>query len=73
MIPARSGRVVSQHLKVLRTAVLVTVRVDHNRRLSSVDFGRSAELRRFLDLSWHDKLAALEDAGSGCSHWPTTD
>ena len=65
MIPARSGCVVSQHLKVLRTAGLVTVRVDHNRRLSSVDFGRSAELRRFLDLSWHDKLAALEDAGSG--------
>lgn len=52
--------VVSQHLKVLRTAGLVTVRVDNNRRLYSIDFGRFAELRRFLDLFWNDKLAALK-------------
>lgn len=57
--------VVSQHLKVLRTAGLVTVRVDHNRRLYSVDFGRFAELRRFLDHFWHDKLAALKHAAEG--------
>ena len=52
--------VVSQHLKVLRTAGLVSVRVDHNRRLYSVDFARFAELRAFLDLFWNDKLAALK-------------
>ena len=52
--------VVSQHLKVLRTAGLVTVRVDNNRRLYSIDFGRFAELRRSLDLFWNDKLAALK-------------
>ena len=52
--------VVSQHLKVLRTAGLVAVRVDNNRRLYSIDFGRFAELRRFLDLFWNDKLAALK-------------
>ena len=52
--------IVSQHLKVLRTAGLVTVRVDHNRRLYSIDFGRFAELRRFLDLFWNDRLAALK-------------
>lgn len=52
--------VVSQHLKVLRTAGLVTVRVDNNRRLYSIDFGRFAELRRFLDLFWSDKLVALK-------------
>jgi DNA-binding transcriptional ArsR family regulator len=52
--------VVSQHLKVLRTAELVTVRIDNNRRLYSIDFGRFAELRRFLDLFWNDKLAALK-------------
>lgn len=52
--------VVSQHLKVLRTAGLVTVRVDHNRRLYSIDFGRFAALRRFLDGFWNDKLTALK-------------
>lgn len=52
--------VVSQHLKVLRTAGLVTVRVDQNRRLYSIDFGRVAELRRFLDGFWNDKLIALK-------------
>lgn len=54
--------VVSQHLKVLRTAGLVTVRVDNNRRLYSIDFGRFAELRQFLDIFWNDKLAALKNA-----------
>lgn len=54
--------VVSQHLKVLRTAGLVTVRVDQNRRLYSIDFGRFAELRAFLDLFWNDKLGALKRA-----------
>ena len=52
--------VVSQHLKVLRTAGLVTVRVDNNRRLYSIDFGRFAELRQFLDVFWNDRLAALK-------------
>ncbi len=52
--------VVSQHLKVLRTAGLVTVRVDNNRRLYSIDVGRFAELRQFLDFFWNDKLAALK-------------
>lgn len=52
--------IVSQHLKVLRTVGLVAVRVDGNRRLYSVDFGRFAELRQFLDLFWNDRLAALK-------------
>jgi len=45
---------------VLRTAGLVTVRVDNNRRLYSIDFGRFAELRHFLDHFWNDKLVALK-------------
>lgn len=53
--------VVSQHLKVLRTAGLVTVRVDNNRRLYSIAFGRFAELRQFLDVFWNDKLIALKE------------
>ncbi|MDA3039142.1 MAG: metalloregulator ArsR/SmtB family transcription factor [Actinomycetota bacterium] len=52
--------VVSQHLRVLRTAGLVTVRIDNNRRLYSIDFARFAELRGFLDLFWQEKLALLK-------------
>ncbi|MEL6894186.1 MAG: metalloregulator ArsR/SmtB family transcription factor [Actinomycetota bacterium] len=52
--------VVSQHLKVLRTAGLVAVRVDGNRRLYSIDFARFGEIRAFLDRFWTDKLAALK-------------
>ena len=52
--------VVSQHLRTLRDAGLVAVRTDQNRRLYSVDFARFAELRRFLDLFWNEKLAALK-------------
>ncbi len=52
--------VASQHLKVLRTAGLVTVRGDGNRRLYSVDFERFGEIRRFLDRFWSVKLDALK-------------
>ena len=52
--------VVSQHLKVLRTAGLVKVRTDGNRRLYSIDFGRIGELRRVLDAFWNTKLSALK-------------
>ncbi len=52
--------VVSQHLKVLRTAGLVTVRADGNRRLYSVDFGAIGDLRRFLETFWATKLGALK-------------
>ncbi len=51
--------VVSQQLRVLRDASLVTVRVDGNRRLYSVDFTRLGELRSFLDRFWNHKLDAL--------------
>jgi DNA-binding transcriptional ArsR family regulator len=50
----------SQHLKVLRDAGLVHVRVDANRRLYQVDPQRLAELRRFLDEFWGDRLDALK-------------
>lgn len=57
--------VVSQHLRVLRTAGLVVVRGDGNRRLYSVDFARFAEMRRFLDDFWTDKLGALKRVAEG--------
>ena len=57
--------IVSQHLKVLRTAGLVTVRGDGTRRLYSVDFARFAEIRRFLDRFWTTKLDALKRVAEG--------
>ncbi len=52
--------VVSQHLKVLRTSGLVTVRGDGNRRLYAVDFARFNEIRAFLDHFWTTRLDALK-------------
>lgn len=50
----------SQHLKVLRDAGLVHVRVDANRRLYQVDPQRLASLRAFLDDFWGDHLDTLK-------------
>ena len=50
----------SQHLKVLRDAGLVHVRVDANRRLYRVDPERLAGLRAFLEEFWGDHLDDLK-------------
>jgi DNA-binding transcriptional ArsR family regulator len=50
----------SQHLKVLRDAGLVEVRVDANRRLYQVAPERLAALREALDAFWGDRLDALK-------------
>ena len=50
----------SQHLKILRDAGLVHVRVDANRRLYQVDPERLATLRAFLDDFWGDHLGTLK-------------
>ena len=50
----------SQHLKILRDAGLVHVRVDANRRLYRVDPQRLASLRAFLDDFWGDHLGDLK-------------
>ncbi|HRW39709.1 MAG: winged helix-turn-helix transcriptional regulator [Acidimicrobiales bacterium] len=50
----------SQHLKVLRDAGLVHVRVDANRRLYSADLAALAILREELDAYWADHLDALK-------------
>lgn len=58
----------SQHLKVLREADLVAVRVDGNRRLYRARAERLAELRAFLDGFWSARLDALREvaeAGEG--------
>ena len=51
----------SQHLRVLREAGLVSVRLDGNRRLYRVDDARLAELRAMLDQFWGSRLARLQD------------
>jgi len=51
----------SQHLKVLRDADLVSVRLDGNRRFYRVRADRLAELRVMLDDFWGARLASLRD------------
>jgi len=56
----------SQHLKVLREAGLVSVRLDGNRRFYRVQAGRLAELRAMLDDFWGSRLASLRtELGAG--------
>jgi DNA-binding transcriptional ArsR family regulator len=50
----------SQHLKVLREAGLVSVRLAGNRRFYRVRAGRIAELRAMLDQFWGERLARLQ-------------
>jgi DNA-binding transcriptional ArsR family regulator len=56
-----SAPAASQHLKVLRDAGLVSVRVDANRRLYRAEPARLAELRGTLEAFWGDRLARLRD------------
>jgi DNA-binding transcriptional ArsR family regulator len=49
----------SQHLKVLREAELVSVRLEGNRRFYQVRAERLAELRAMLDEFWGGRLASL--------------
>jgi DNA-binding transcriptional ArsR family regulator len=52
----------SQHLKVLRDAGLVNVRVDATRRLYRADLERVAEIASFLDEFWATPLDRLRAA-----------
>ena len=53
---------VSQHLRVLKGAGLVTERKDGTRHLYRVDPEGLAALRTYLDSFWTDALAAFKDA-----------
>src|SRR5262249_36735479 len=52
----------SQHLRALREAALVQVRVDGNRRLYRVRMENLARLRAFLDEFWASRLGLLVDS-----------
>lgn len=53
---------VSQHLRVLKEAGLVTERKDGTRRLYRVDPTGVAALRDYFDGFWTDALAAFKEA-----------
>ena len=59
----------SQHLKVLRDAGLVTVRVDGPRRLYRADLDGLDRLRRELGAFWPDALETLKGAAER-GEWP---
>ena len=56
---------VSQHLRVLRDAGLVTVRPEGTRRLYRVDLDGLAGLRAWVDGFWDDALAAFDAHADG--------
>jgi DNA-binding transcriptional ArsR family regulator len=60
-----SAPATSQHLRVLRDAGLVTVRVDGNRRLYRAEPERVAEVRAALEAFWGERLARLRDDVEG--------
>ena len=53
---------ISQHLRVLKEAGLVTERRDGTRRLYSVDPRGLAEVRAYFDQFWNQALAAFKEA-----------
>lgn len=59
---------VSQHLKVLSDAGLVTVTPDGTRRLYALSPEGVAALRSYLDALWTDALACFESAAKGDRH-----
>ena len=65
---AVSQPAVSQHLRVLRDAGLVTVRPEGTRRLYRVDLDGLAGLRAWVDGFWDDALAAFVAHTEGEAH-----
>lgn len=59
-VASLSPSAASPHLKCLREAGLMHVRVDAKRRLYRVDLERLAEVRAVLDELWGERLDALK-------------
>jgi DNA-binding transcriptional ArsR family regulator len=60
--PAMSRPAVSQHLRVLHQAGLVSIRPNGNRRLYRARTEGLAEVWQFIDEMWADRLAKLKQA-----------
>lgn len=58
---------VSQHLKVLKDAHLVTDSAEGRRRLYAVNTNALAQLRTWLDTFWDEALAAFKDAAEAAA------
>ena len=57
---AVSRPAVSQHLKILKAARLVTVHVEGTRRIYTVDTRGIASLRKWLEGFWDEALTAFK-------------
>ncbi len=53
---------VSQHLKILMEAGLLTVRIEGTRRIYAADPAGIAEVRASVERLWRDALVAFKDA-----------
>lgn len=53
---------VSQHLKVLKEAGLVTVKTEGTRNIYHVDFRTVAAMRHYFDRLWRKALGAFKEA-----------
>ncbi len=60
--PTMSRPAVSQHLRVLQTAGLVSIRPDGNRRLYRARSEGLTEMWNFIEEMWTDRLAKLKVA-----------
>jgi DNA-binding transcriptional ArsR family regulator len=58
---------VSQHLKVLKDARLVTDSAEGRRRLYAVNTSALAQLRTWLDTFWDEALAAFKEAAEAAA------
>lgn len=56
---------VSQHLRVLREAKLVTARAEGTRRLYRIELDGLATVRAWVDSFWDDALEAFVDYAEG--------
>lgn len=66
---AMSRPAVSQHLRVLHEAGLVTIRPDGNRRMYRARTEGLADMWRYLDEMWTDRLGRLKVAAER-AEWP---
>ena len=59
---------VSQHLRILKAAQLVTDRAEGTQRIYAIDPRGFAALRDYLDRFWNDALAAFKQEAESTRH-----